>query len=107
MYNDIYTARSYTAMGTALMAKGDYKGAAEIFEKSREATKNQDMSRWQLFNELRLAQCYDAQDKRDLSEPLYRSILERKENWGMDDLAKRHLKVPFKPGTELGRMSPP
>ena len=65
------------------------------------------MSRWQLFNELRLAQCYDAQDKRDLSEPLYHSILERKENWGMDDLAKHHLKAPFKPGTELGRMSPP
>ncbi len=107
LYNDIYTARSYTAMGTALMAKGDYKGAAKIFEKSCEATKNQEMSRWQLFNELRLAQCYDAQDKRDLSEPLYHSILERKENWGMDDLAKHHLKAPFKPGTDLGRLSPP
>lgn len=107
LYNDIYTARSYTAMGTALMAKGDYKGATEIFEKSRQATKDQAMSRWQLFNELRLAQCYDAQDKRELSGPLYRSIIERKENWGMDDLAKHHLKSPFTPGTELGRMSPP
>lgn len=107
LYNDIYIARSYTAMGTALMAKGDYLGAAEIFEKSIDAAKGRDMSRWQLFNELRLAQCYDAQGKQELSEPLYRGIIARKQNWGMDEHAKENLKRPFEPGTELGRMSPP
>lgn len=107
LYNDIYIARSYTAMGTALMAKGDYSGAAEIFEKSIKESQQREMSRWQLFNELRLAQCYDAQGKRELSEPLYRGIISRKQNWGMDENAKENLKRPFEAGTELGRMSPP
>ena len=106
-YKEIYIARSYTAMGTALMAKGEYEEAAKVFEQSRQATKEQEMSRWQLYNEFRLAQCYDAQGRRDLSEPLYKDIIARKQNWDIDEVAKAHLKEPFKPGTELGRMSPP
>jgi len=107
LYKDIYIARSYTAMGTAKMAEGDYEGAAELFAKSMEATQNQEMSRWQLFNQMRLAQCYDVLGKRELSVPLYKDIITRKENWDMDDMAKKYLKNPFKAGTALGRMSPP
>ena len=106
-YKDIYIARSYTAMGTALMAKGEYEEAAKVFEQSFQATKDQDMSRWQLYNEFRLAQCYDAQGRRDLSAPLYKAIIARKQNWGIDDMAEAYLKTPFEPGAELGRMSPP
>lgn len=107
LYKDIYIARSYTAMGTAKMAQGDYEGAAEIFAQSMQATKEQEMSRWQLFNQMRLAQCYDILGKRELSVPLYKDIISRKENWDMDDMAKKYLKAPFKQGSDLGRMSPP
>lgn len=107
LYKDIYIARSYTAMGTAQMAQGNYEKAAELFAQSMQATQNQEMSRWQLFNQMRLAQCYDVLGKRELSVPLYKDIINRKENWAMDDIAKKYLKNPFKEGTALGRMSPP
>ena len=72
LYKDIYIARSYTAMGTAQMAQGNYEKAAELFAQSMQATQNQEMSRWQLFNQMRLAQCYDVLGKRELSVPLYK-----------------------------------
>ena len=107
LYKDIYIARSYTAMGTARMAQGRYEEAAELFAKSIEATKSQEMSRWQLYNVLRLAECYDILGKRELSVPLYKEVVNSKENWGMDDIAKKYLKHPYKADTALGRMSPP
>ena len=107
LYKDIYIARSYTAMGTARMAQGRYEEAAELFAKSIDATKEQEMSRWQLYNVLRLAECYDILGKRELSVPLYKEVINSKENWGMDDIAKKYLKHPYTADIALGRMSPP
>jgi tetratricopeptide (TPR) repeat protein len=106
-YNDIYIARAYTAIGTAYMAKWDYKAAREAFEESLKAMSAQEMSRWQLFNELRLAQVYDVLGERAQALRIYKSIISRKQSWGIDDLAKSFIKTPFKKETLLGRMSPP
>lgn len=107
LYKDIYIARSYTAMGTARMAQGRYEEAAELFAKSIEATKGQEMSRWQLYNVLRLAECNDILGRRELAVALYKEVINSKENWGMDDVAKKYLKHPYTADIPLGRMSPP
>jgi tetratricopeptide (TPR) repeat protein len=106
-YNDIYISRAHTAIGSAYMAKGDYETAARIFEESIAATAGQQMSRWQLWNQLRLAQSFDALGRSDEALVLYRDIKSRKENWGMDDVAAKYIKTPFIAGSDLGRMSPP
>lgn len=106
-YSDIYISRAYTAIGTAYMAKGDYNNAKQAFESSIKATATQDMSRWQLWNELRLAQVYDALGQKQQAADLYKTIEKRKETWGIDEVAHKYLKEGFRPGTYPGHMSPP
>ena len=106
-YKEIYIARSYTALASADMQEGKYQDAVKVLEQSIEATKNQEISRWQLWNIFRLAQSYDALGKRQKALELYKSIKNYKETWGIDDEAKKHLKTPFIAGTDIGLMSPP
>lgn len=106
-YKEIYIARSYTALASADMQEGKYQDAVKILEQSIEATKHQEMSRWQLWNIFRLAQCYDALGRREKAVKLYKSIENYKEDWGIYDEAKKYLKTPFTAGTDIGLMSPP
>jgi len=106
-YKEIYIARSYTALASTYMQEGRYEKAIQVLEESIEATKNQEMSRWQLWNIFRLAQSYDALGERAKALELYKSIKNYKENWGIDDEAKKYLKNPFVAGTDIGLMSPP
>jgi tetratricopeptide (TPR) repeat protein len=106
-YNDIYIARAYTAIGSAQMDKGDFEAAKNTFEKSLKATVGQEMSRWQMWNILRMAQTLDALGNRKQAVELYKSIISGKQNWGIDDIAKQYLKNPFAKNTPLGHMSPP
>ncbi|MDR0645789.1 MAG: hypothetical protein LBG46_02060 [Elusimicrobiota bacterium] len=106
-YNDIYLARAYTAIGSAQMAKGDFEAAKNTFEKSLKATGGQEMSRWQMWNILRLAQTLDALGKREQAVKFYKSIISSKQNWGIDDIAKQYLKKPFAKSMPIGHMSPP
>ncbi|MDR0952824.1 MAG: hypothetical protein LBM71_01350 [Elusimicrobiota bacterium] len=106
-YNKIYTARSYSAIGTAYMALGDYQKAKETFEASVLATKDEPLSRWQLWNIFRQAQVCDALDERNKALDLYSEILKNKETWGIDEEAKKGLKNPFTSGAYPGHMPPP
>ncbi len=106
-YKEIYIARSHTALASTYMQEGNYQKAAEILEQSIEATKNQEMSRWQLWNIFRLGQCYDALGERQKAVELYKSIKKYKETWDIDDEAKKYIKKPFEKGTDIGLMSPP
>ncbi len=106
-YKEIYIARSYTALASTYMQEGNYQEAVKVLEQSIEATKNQEMSRWQLWNIFRLAQSYDALGQRAKATEIYKSITNYKETWGIDDEAKKYLKTPFIAGTDIGLMSPP
>lgn len=106
-YNDIYIARSYTALGTASMAKGNYEEAKKFFQSSITATAAQAQSRWQLWNQLRLGETLDALGQRQQAVAVYKDIIKTKKTWGIDDVAKERLKTPFKAGTYPGHMSPP
>ena len=106
-YKEIYIARSHTALASTYMQEGNYQKAAEILEQSIEATKNQEMSRWQLWNIFRLAQCYDALGEREKALKIYKSIKNYKQTWDIDDEAKKYIKKPFERGTDIGLMSPP
>ena len=106
-YKEIYIARSYTALASADMQEGKYQDAIKILEQSIAATKHQGMSRWQLWNIFRMAQCYDALGKRTKALEIYKSIKNYKEDWGIYDEAKKYLKTPFVAGTDIGLMSPP
>lgn len=94
-YKDIYISRAYTALGTAAMARGDLQGARALFEQGRAALKDQAVSRWGLWNELRLGQVYDLLGERDLAVKQYKYVLSFKDKWGFDDLAKSLLKKPY------------
>ena len=94
-YKDIYISRAYTALGTAAMARGDLQGARVLFEQGRLALKDQAVSRWGLWNELRLGQVYDLLGERDLAVKQYKYVLSFKDKWGFDDLAKSLLKKPY------------
>ena len=106
-YKEIYIARSYTALASTYMQEGRYEKAIQVLEESIEATKNQEMSRWQLWNIFRLAQSYDALGERAKALDIYKSIKNYKETWGIDDEAKKYIKTPFTAGTDIGLMSPP
>ena len=106
-YKEIYIASSYTALASADMQEGNYKDAIKVLEQSIEATKHQEMSRWQLWNIFRMAQCYDALGQRAKATEIYKSIKNYKEDWGIYDEAKKYLKAPFVAGTDIGLMSPP
>ena len=94
-YKDIYISRAYTALGTAAMARGDILGARAVFEQGKLALKDQAVSRWGLWNELRLGQVYDLLGERDLAVKQYKYVLSFKDKWGFDDLAKSLLKKPY------------
>lgn len=94
-YKDIYISRAYTALGTAAMARGDIPGACAVFEQGKLALKDQAVSRWGLWNELRLGQVYDLLGERDLAVKQYKYVLSFKDKWGFDDLAKSLLKKPY------------
>ncbi len=106
-YKEIYIARSYAALASADMQESKYQDAIKILEQSIEATKNQEMSRWQLWNIFRLAQCYDALGQREKALEIYKSIKNYKEDWDIYEEAKKYLKTPFIAGTDIGLMSPP
>jgi Flp pilus assembly protein TadD len=106
-YNDIYTARAYTAIGSAQMAKGNFENAKKTLEEAAKAVQKQEMSRWRLWNILRLAQTLDALGACAQAVDLYKSIIARRENWGIDDIAKQYLKNPFTKDSPVGHMSPP
>ncbi len=106
-YKEIYIARSYTALASADMQEGKYQDAIKVLEQSIKATKHQEMSRWQLWNIFRLAQCYDALGQRAKALEIYKSIKNYKEDWDIYDEAKKYLKTPFIAGTDIGLMSPP
>ncbi len=106
-YKEIYIARSYTALASADMQEGKYQDAIKVLEQSIEATKHQEMSRWQLWNIFRLAQSYDALGQRSKALEIYKSIKNYKEDWGIYDEVKKYIKTPFAAGTDIGLMSPP
>ena len=106
-YKEIYIARTYSAIGTSYMAQGLWEKAAQTFEESILATENQEMSRWQMNNLLRLAEVYDILGKRDESLDLYKSIKKAKESWGMDEVAAIYIKTPFSTQDKIGHLSPP
>ena len=106
-YNDIYIARAHTAIAAAQMATGEWAAAKSTCEQSIKAASKQEMSRWQLWNTLRLAQVLDVLGERERALKIYKEIIARKQNWGMDDVARQYLKKPYTADTPLGRMSPP
>ncbi|MBQ4493649.1 MAG: tetratricopeptide repeat protein [Elusimicrobiaceae bacterium] len=106
-YKEIYIARTYSAIGTSYMAQGLWEKAAKTFEESILATQNQEMSRWQMNNLLRLAQVYDVLGKRDEALELYTTIKKAKESWGIDEVASIYLKRPFSTEDKIGHLSPP
>lgn len=103
-YKEIYISRAYTALGTAYMAKGDFAKARELFEQGQAALKKQEVSRWGLWNELRLGQVYDVLGERDKAVAQYKYVLSFKDKWGFDEAAKALLKTPYAP--ENGDVGP-
>lgn len=106
-YKEIYIARTYSAIGTAYMAQGLWEKAAQTFEESILATANQEMSRWQMNNLLRLAEVYDILGKREEAVQIYKDIKNTKESWGIDEVAAIYLKTPFTTEEKIGHLSPP
>ena len=106
-YKEIYIARTYSAIGTAYMAKADWPRAAQVFEQSIKATSTQEMSRWQMNNLLRLGQVYDILGKREEAIQIYKDIKKAKESWGIDEIASIYLKRPFTTEDKIGHLSPP
>lgn len=94
-YKDIYIARAYTALGTTQMAQGNFEKAREIFEQGRQAVRNQEPSRWGVWNELRLGQVYDVLGQRQKALARYKYVLSFKDKWGFDERAKALIKKPY------------
>ena len=90
-YSPIYIARAYTAIGTTQMAKGQYAAAADTFAQSIAATAGQEPSRWQMWNLLRYAQSLDILGRREEALVVYNEIIHSKQNWGIDDIARKYL----------------
>lgn len=106
-YKDIYIPRAYTALGTAQMAQGNFEKARAVFEEGAQKIKNQDPSRWGVWNALRLGQVYDVLGQRDKAEQQYRYVLSFKDKWGFDEMAKELLKTPYKvPADGVGPLPP-
>ncbi len=106
-YKEIYIARTYSAIGTAYMAQGLWDKAAQTFEESISATANQEMSRWQMNNLLRLAEVYDILGKREEAVQIYKDIKNAKESWGIDEVSSIYIKRPFTTEEKIGHLSPP
>lgn len=107
-YKDIYIARAYTALGTVQMARGNFEKAREAFEEGREAVKNQEPSRWGVWNELRLGQVYDLLGRREDALRQYKYVLSFKDKWGFDETAKALMKKPYEVGAfgDVGPLPP-
>lgn len=106
-YKDIYISRAYTALGTVQMAQGNFEAARELFEQGRQAVKNQEPSRWGVWNELRLGQVYDILGEREKARKQYQYVLSFKDKWGFDEQAKSLLKKPYVvPETGVGPLPP-
>lgn len=106
-YKEIYIARSYTALATVQMAQGNLEAARDLFEEGREKIKNQDPSRWGVWNELRLGQVYDLLGEREKAKAQYKYVLSFKDKWGFDELAKQFLKTPYViPAEGVGPLPP-
>ncbi len=106
-YTDIYIPRAYTALGTVQMAQGNFERAREIFEEGRQKIRNQEPSRWGVWNELRLGQVYDVLGQRQKAQAQYKYVLSFKDKWGFDDLAKSYLKKPYTvPADGVGPLPP-
>lgn len=106
-YKDIYIARAYTALGTSQMAKGNWEAARAIFEQGAAAVKNQEPSRWGVWNALRLGQVYDLLGERKKALTQYKYVLSFKDKWGFDERAKALLKKPYEfPADGVGPLPP-
>ena len=106
-YKDIYIPRAYTALGTAQMAQGNFETARQLFEEGQEKIKNQEPSRWGVWNALRLGQVYDVLGQRAQAQAQYKYVLSFKDKWGFDDLAKSYLKKPYVvPADGVGPLPP-
>ena len=106
-YKEIYIARSYTALATAQMAQGNFEQAKRLLEEGREKIKNQEPSRWGVWNELRLGKVYDVLGEREKAKAQYKYVLSFKDKWGFDDLAKSLLKNPYTvPAEGVGPLPP-
>jgi len=106
-FKDIYIPRAYTALGTAEMARGNFEQAAKIFEEGKEKIKNQEPSRWGVWNALRLGQVYDVLGQREKAQEQYKYVLSFKDKWGFDEVAKPLLKKPYKvPPQGVGPLPP-
>lgn len=106
-YKDIYIPRAYTALGTVQMAQGNFQAAKQLFEEGRQKIKNQQPSRWGVWNELRLGQVYDVLGEREQAKAQYKYVLTFKDKWGFDDLAKSLLKTPYTvPASGVGPLPP-
>ena len=106
-YKDIYIPRAYTALGTAQMAQGNFETARQLFEEGQEKIKNQEPSRWGVWNALRLGQVYDVLGQRTQAQAQYKYVLSFKDKWGFDDLAKSYLKKPYVvPADGVGPLPP-
>lgn len=107
-YKDIYISRAYTAIGTALMAQGQWQAAREAFEAGQQALASQAPSRWGVWNEYRLGQVYDALGLRALAQAQYKKVLSFKDKWGFDEAAKQGLKTPWQAaaGRQVGPLPP-
>ena len=106
-YKDIYISRAYTALGTVQMAQGNFEAARDLFEQGRQAVKNQEPSRWGVWNELRLGQVYDILGEREKARKQYQYVLSFKDKWGFDEQVKSLLKKPYVvPETGVGPLPP-
>lgn len=106
-YKDIYIPRAYTALGTAQMAQGNFAHARQLFEEGQEKIKNQEPSRWGVWNALRLGQVYDVLGQRAQAQAQYKYVLSFKDKWGFDELAKSYLKKPYVvPADGVGPLPP-
>lgn len=94
-YKDIYISRAYTALGTAQMAQGNFEEARRLFEQGQIALKDQEPSRWGVWNEMRLGQVYDLLGEREKALAQYKHVLSFKDKWGFDDAAKALIKTPY------------
>ncbi|ACC99052.1 hypothetical protein Emin_1504 [Elusimicrobium minutum Pei191] len=106
-YTTMYIPRSYTAIGTAQMAKGEWEQALKTFENAKAISFNKsEPTRWAVWNLIRLGQCYDALGQREKALSTYRMVTAMPNTWELNDEAKKFIKTPFTKETALGPLPP-
>lgn len=90
------------------MAQGNWPQARALFEQGQQAVKNQEPSRWGVWNELRLGQVYDVLGEREKAVKQYKEVLSFDDKWGFDETAEALLKKPYAlpPGGNVGPLPP-